>query len=104
MTEEQLRLREVELEEGEQKVTTQIAELRERMSALETRREYIRLERASARVEYMKANQIPSRTKAHRSGQVKGGGGAVSPPPVALFSLPALRRRTTSAPPASRYP
>ena len=59
MTEEQLRLREVELEEGEQKVTTQIAELRERMSALETRREYIRLERASVRVEYMKANQIP---------------------------------------------
>jgi len=57
MTEKEAKVKCAELDGAEQSVTVEIAEARERVAVLETKRERIRMERATAYVEYTKAQE-----------------------------------------------
>lgn len=57
MTEKQARVKGAELDAKEQAVSVEISALRETLAALETKRERIRMERATVYIAYAKASK-----------------------------------------------
>lgn len=57
MTEKQLRVKGAELDAKEQAVCVEIAALREKLTALETKRERIRMDRQIVYISYIKASK-----------------------------------------------
>jgi hypothetical protein len=57
MTEKQARVKGAELDAKEQAVMVELAELREQQAALETKRERIRMERATVYIAYTRAQK-----------------------------------------------
>ena len=57
MTEKQARVKGAELDAKEQALTVELAEMREKMAALETKRERVRMERSTVYIAYTKAQK-----------------------------------------------